>query len=346
MKKHSSHKTLNFGWRDFSSPEIKSEINSAEVISCKKKTNTKITPISNVVKNKSGGIKLPGLSKFHNNISKIAKKFSNNNKSSFRSVEAVYSGAYSLAGLDMQNRDVANKVHKFDEAYGMSRINMNPAMPGKYDLKSVRDRRIAANFARVMSKIAEDNVGGEIEGDDFWDVNRIMSRKISKESILKCRMSREKRRIVSLLDSSPSCSDYSNFYSKMAVVAAEYGDVEMYDAPNGHIVHRWSLRKKRFERFLTPQDILAGVSQWSLFRNRVVVIFSDYDAAGISLKNTIHNKVYYFCTEYGADHATSHIYNTARRITKNMSSVNTKNLVVYSGITNTRQFAKTAKKMK
>ena len=339
MKKHSNPKTLNFGWRDFSSPGLKTEIKPPEV---KKRTKTKIAPIPNAVKNKSGGTLLPGLSKFHNNISKIGKKFSNNNKSSFLSVEAVYDGNYSSVGLDMDDKTVAKKVYKFDEAYGMSRINMNPSMPGKYDLKSVRDRRIASNFARVMSKIAEDNVGAETEGDDFWDVNSIMSRKISKESILKCRMSREKRRIILLLDSSPSCSDYTNFYSKMAVVAAEYGDVEMYDAPNGHIVHRWSLRKKRFERFLTPQDILDGVSQWSLFRNRVVVIFSDYDATSISLKNTIHNKVYYFCTEYGADFSTSHI----NRIARTINPVNTKNLVVYSGITNTRQFAKTAKKMK
>ena len=345
MKKHSSPKQLNFGWRDFSSPGLKTT-QPVKKTSPKMKSSvlsSKFVGSSNTanlttVKNKSGGTLLPGLSKFHNNISKIEKKFSNNNKSSFRSVEAIYDGNFSLVGLSINDK----KVNRFDEAVGMSKINMNPAMPGKYDLRSVRDRRIAANFARVMSKIAEDNVGAETEGDDFWDVNRIMSRKISKESILKCRMSREKRRIVLLLDSSPSCSSYSNFYSKMAVVAAEYGDVEMYDAPNGRIVHRWNLRKKRFERFLTPQDILAGVSEWSMFRNRVVVIFSDYDAAHIALKNTVHNKIYYFNTEYDANSEEGHINYLARRV----KPVNTKNLVVYSGIINTGQFARTAKKMK
>ena len=109
-------------------------------------------------------------------------------------------------------------------------------------------------------------------------------------------MSREKHNIIIILDSSPSCSRYANFYGKIASQCVQYGDVELYDGPNARLVHIYKPREKSFVTFLTAEDIFNNVHEWSLFKNRTIIFFGDSDGLYTVLKNTVHNKVYYFYT--------------------------------------------------
>jgi len=136
---------------------------------------------------------------------------------------------------------------------------------------------------------------GEPEpGDEFWDVDRLLNRRLSRENILNCKMSREKESIIMILDSSPSCARQARFYSQLASVAALHSDVELYNAPNARLVEIYNRRKRKFVKCITPQDIMADVHTWSLFRNRVIIFFGDGDGQQIISNAADHNKIYWF----------------------------------------------------
>jgi hypothetical protein len=240
--------------------------------------------------------------------------------------------------MDVMKYSQRRKIDQFDEDVNMSRINMYPALPGKYTLEGARNRRLAVELSRVISKLAEDHVGAALEGDEFWDCDRLSMRKLNRESIYKCRMTREKHNIIIMLDSSPSCDEYSNFYSDIASQCVQFGDIELYDAPNARIVHMYSNRKKAFVEFFTIEDILKDVHMWSLFKNRTIVFFGDFDGLHIVLGGTINNKVYYFCTQDTDD--------IQWYLKDNTKPCNYRNLEIIPNITSVESFMKACKKLK
>ena len=50
-----------------------------------------------------------------------------------------------------------------------------------YTLEELENRRISTYLELIISKIAEDDTGDVIDGDDYWNVDKLMKRKFSKE---------------------------------------------------------------------------------------------------------------------------------------------------------------------
>lgn len=306
MKKHTN--PLQTNWRNFTTTSKKVKKASPKLDSAAPKLNVKLKPSENKANsngnlnvlskaNSLGSNTLPGLSKFHNNPKDIVKRFKNNSNLANNDIYLRSNSDEVNKMIETLNDEDQEKYFSFNSAKNYSRINRFPSKPGKYNLEGVKNRRLGAVFSRVISKIAEDSYGAVTEGDDFWDTDRLAMRSINKESIYKCRNSREKQNIIVILDSSPSCSELSDLYSKIAIECINYGDVELYDAPNARLVHMYSHKQQKFAKFLTIEDIKKNVHSWSLFKNRTIIFFGDFDGAHVVFKNTIHNKVYYFTNE-------------------------------------------------
>ena len=341
MKKHTN--LIKTDWRNYTSG-LESELRTETEV--KTTTLPNSPPISaNTskssmphVKNNSGGQPLPGLGKLRNNPANINRKF-NSNTNAFD----PYNSKLLQNGKDRANltNPQKNKLESFTQDCDYSRINKNPAPAGKLSLKGVRDRRLGVELARTISKLAEDNIGAYTEGDDYWDCDRLAMRQITKESIFNCKMSREKHNIIIILDSSPSCSKYANFYSKIASQCVQYGDVELYDGPNARLVHIYKPREKSFVKFLTAEDIYNNIHKWSLFKNRTIIFFGDSDGLSIAVKNTVHNKVYYFYTSDEND-----FQYALQDHTDYGGDCNTKNLKPIYNIKDVDSFMKACKKLK
>ena len=222
--------------------------------------------------------------------SSVTQRFKNNIKSNnVLSTNSQVKDAYKT----YYNMNKGYKIDDFCNDLDMHR-NLDIAAKGKFDLDVSGNRRMATKFAVLLSKIAEDMTGEPEPGDEFWDVERLLNRRLSRENILNCKMSREKESIIMILDSSPSCSRQARFYSQLASIAALHSDVELYNAPNARLVEIYNRRKRKFVKCITPQDIMADVHEWSLFRNRVIIFFGDGDGQNILEKAADHNKIYWF----------------------------------------------------
>jgi len=256
-----------------------------------------------------GRFNLPSAAKYRNNQSIVTNKFNSQSGISFKNqTDILYStGDYTKLRYSSTNehhdfmKTLTYKEQRawsdFNEYRDFSKITLKPAMSLGFKLDTRGDRRIATEFARVISKIAEDNSGSLVEGNSIWDMNKILYRKLDNRNIIHCKGDKDKQSVILMLDSSPSCSKYVGFYSEMAVIAGVFNDVDMYDTPNGRLVHRWNAREREFERFLTVADICNKVHEWTLFNNRVILYFGDFDGIIMVLKNSYNNKIFYFGTE-------------------------------------------------
>jgi len=356
LKKHIN--PLKTNWRNFTTtskkvttpfmdsakaPELNVKLKTSEI----KADSLKNLNVSSKV-NSSGGSKLPGLSKLHNNPKNIIKRFKNNSKGNDKTRNFVYGRRNTLEKREefnnmyrIMSRDEQDRYHDFENHKHYSKINKNPAKPGKLDLNGVKNRRLGAAFSRVISKIAEDNVGAYTEGDDFWDADRLAMRTINKESIYKCRMSREKHNVIVALDSSPSCSAEAHLYSQIAIECIKYGDIELYDAPNARLVHMYSNKNNKFVEFLTLEDLKKNVHRWSLFKNRTIIFFGDFDGVNVVFNSTSNNKVYYFCSKNKLDCEDKIKYKNMKGISHNF-----RNLKMIPGIWDLNKFMDACKKLK
>lgn len=148
-------------------------------------------------------------------------------------------------------------------------------------------RKLNASFAVLASKIAEDAVSWPTIGDDEWDVPAIMRRKYDKRPLSHCKQSREKSRLVLVLDTSPSCRKYAEFFQAIAQAGLAFGDVEIYDAPNGYVTHKLIPG----EGWLVVSH--EGAIDWRL-QNRHVIFFGDWDGASNVIHNSQKSKMYWF----------------------------------------------------
>lgn len=354
MKKHIN--PLQTNWRNFTTTSKK--VNKLPKLdSAAPKLNVELKPSENEANsnvnlevlskaNSLGSNTLPGLSKFHNNPKDIVKRFKNNSnlaKNIIYSEKGRYDSDSELSKmLDSLSDEELYNYDTFRSARDYSRINKFPSKAGKYNLEGVKNRRLGATFARAISKIAEDSYGAVTEGDDFWDTDRLAMRSINKESIYKCRNSREKQNIIVMLDSSPSCSELSDLYSKIAIECINYGDIELYDAPNGRLVHIYDNKQQKFVKFLNIEDIKKNVHRWSLFKNRTIIFFGDFDGERVVFNNTLNNKIYYFNKKQD--------YECLDRMKlyhkRNTAPHNFRNLTMIPNIYNLKNFMEACKKLK
>ncbi len=162
--------------------------------------------------------------------------------------------------------------------------------PQAFSLDGKYLRGLAARFARMVSKVAEDSADMPTPGDDEWDLEELRMRRFTGRQVSQCRMTREKRKVAVVLDTSPSCEHQARLFGAVAQVAEALGDCELYDAPNFAI----SAHKLEDEWETLPEVERV----WS-FRKRVVLAFGDFDGIDrISAASQLRgNKIYWFCCE-------------------------------------------------
>ena len=176
----------------------------------------------------------------------------------------------------------------------------------------LQKRRLANALGTIVSKIAEDRAGEPTIGDDEWNVDELLYRTITRRSINSCKQSRERERIILILDTSPSCAEESRFYMDIAKSSVNLNDLEMYDAPNGHIVKEYNALDRKF--IPIGKDKSTIFSKWEMFVNRTIIFFGDYDGRRIINEASKHNNIYWFnpvYTEhdyYHEDFVGNHIY--------------------------------------
>lgn len=169
-----------------------------------------------------------------------------------------------------------------EESAGVGSLNYNKA----FFLEELRRRRIVTTFALLMSKVAEDLTGWPIPGEDEWSVPDLMARHLDRRPLTQCRHSREKERVVVIIDTSGSCLHQARFFSSIATAAVAAGDVEIYDAPNAGI------RARKGRRGWQPVEHTA----WN-FSRRTVIFFGDFDGGDVVIRASRRNKLYWFCSE-------------------------------------------------
>ena len=167
--------------------------------------------------------------------------------------------------------------------------NFNPA-PQAFALEGRHMRGLAARFARMVSKVAEDSADLPIQGDEEWDLVELRQRRFTGRLISQCRMTREKRKVAVVLDTSPSCEHQARLFGAIAGVAEALGDCEIYDAPN-FAMHARNLHGQW-------EALDAAEREWQ-FQRRVVLAFGDFDGIErISQASALRgNKIYWFCCE-------------------------------------------------
>ena len=179
-------------------------------------------------------------------------------------------------------------------------INLGKAKSA-FDLEQgLKIRRLSTVLANVIAKLAEDQNCEPVPGDDEWNIDDLLMRKITKMPVNACRQSRERSNIVLMLDSSPSCKKQSAFYSSLAIGAVGMNVLDVYDAPNCKVIRKFNYRTKRFEEFMSKDEVSAGVKGWDYIKGRTVLFFGDYDGSEQMEQESNHNKVFWFNPDFGA----------------------------------------------
>jgi len=205
-----------------------------------------------------------------------------------------------VEALDYSSHTNAFIGNKSDESV---RFNYNEKASRSLGIEyySSRNKRYGTLFANLIAKLAEDSSGVDIEGDEFWDEQLLTERTITRQNINKCKKDKTKERIVLMLDTSPSCRTVADFYGLIANIAEGYDDIEVYDVPNGRIVHKYSRRYRRFVPAWNLEDIVNRAQEWKYMKNRTVLIFSDSDCSGIVEKNIGINNAIVLCHQTRSD---------------------------------------------
>lgn len=182
----------------------------------------------------------------------------------------------------------------FKQRQGYS-INWDKVNSNK-DLVYLKKQRLTSKLGIIFSKIAEDLTGFPIEGDDEWNMQELMNRRITKRPLYHCRQSREKESLVLLLDTSPSCDEQAQFFSEIATSALKFKDVEVYSCPNGWIDYRWVYKSKKIlkQRVEFKDNHVGSDNLYTKFKNRVIIYFSDYDGWAETKFASQYNKIYFF----------------------------------------------------
>ena len=161
-----------------------------------------------------------------------------------------------------------------------------------FTYEQLKNKKLSSTLSLLFGKIAEERMGDKQEGSDKWDIDKIMFRRISKKIITDCKYSREKKQLVLMLDSSPSCRNMARVYSKIATESATFDDIEIYDAPNGYAHSIYDARTKSFRKL--EREELDYTYHWKGFNNRTIIYFGDYDATSSIHSAYKYNDIHWF----------------------------------------------------
>ena len=173
-----------------------------------------------------------------------------------------------------------------DDPLGTDPKEGSPNYSQAFALDLARRRRLSRTLGVIMAKVAEDLAGRPIPGDEEWDPDSLMERRLTRRPLSQCRISREKRSLVLILDTSGSCLPQARFYNRLADAAVKAGDVELYAAPNAGLLAR---RGRRGWKGLADPS-------WK-FKGRTIIFFGDFDGGDAVVEASWRNKVYWFCSE-------------------------------------------------
>jgi len=195
------------------------------------------------------------------------------------------------------DNDSTDNADESDELNNDENGEMNRRSLYEEAIEALRIRRLRSAFATVISKVAEDLAGYDVDGDDLWDVEALMTRRFTNRPLYSCRKSLEKEKVILALDFSGSCWDYSNFFKSLAEIAEKFGDVEVFDASNG-----FSVSEDNYNLCLTDKNYYP----FSYFKNRVVIFFGDFDGGASLVDLSRIAKVYWFSCEERYDDLDEH----------------------------------------
>ena len=185
--------------------------------------------------------------------------------------------------------EVESERQEKEERERFSRLNLSLA-PKAFELEGRYIRVLASRFARMVSKVAEDSADMPVQGDEEWDMAELLQRRFTGRMVSQCRMTREKRKVAVVLDTSPSCEHQARLFASVARVAEELGDCDLYDAPNFSITARHT-----GSGWVTLPD---EEQEWQ-FQKRVVLAFGDFDGIDRIAKASRErgNRIYWFSCE-------------------------------------------------
>ena len=199
---------------------------------------------------------------------------------------------------DANEDELENNRYNSKRHFRTNSWRLNPKRErSAFSYETLRNRKLSSTLALLFSKIAEERMGDKVIGEDKWDIEDIMFRRISKKLVTNCKYSREKQRLVLMLDSSPSCIDMANTYSEIATEAAMFDDLEIYDAPNGYAHSMYNASRKEF-RILTDEE-LDATYHWNCFEDRTIIYFGDQDAHSSIKRAYKYNEIHWFYQAYG-----------------------------------------------
>ena len=197
-----------------------------------------------------------------------------------------------------------------EEGYTYEEDNGNAKSNEEFSLgDNLPNKRLGTVFAQLVEHIAEELGIEDAEGDDFWDMRKLLKRSINPHIPLsECKKGKLKEKIVLILDTSGSCAWLAEFYSQIAQVAIEHGLVELYTAPNGIITAKWDKKKKSWTQISDDNGVEStGVGDWNtLFENRTIIFFGDFDGADSVIEASWNNKIFWFSSEERYADTTEH----------------------------------------
>jgi len=161
-------------------------------------------------------------------------------------------------------------------------------------------RRVQSSVSLMLNKIAEDNTGFPYEGDEFWDIDRLMQRSYTKAQLKHCKFDRDKESVAFLVDTSPSCRDMAETYSRLVSSVLDRGDVTLVRAPNARPMQYYDRGSKDWHYYshTASRDDEEDVELWKdLFRGRKVIFFGDTDGEYIVSAASRFCDVYWFYNE-------------------------------------------------
>jgi hypothetical protein len=192
------------------------------------------------------------------------------------------------------NRDDAKYYRRSGSSW---KLNKKPERSA-FSYDALHNRKLGSTLALLFSKIAEERMGDKIIGEDKWDVEDIMFRRVSKKVITNCKYTREKKHLILVLDSSPSCKDMAQTYSEIATESAMFDDVEIYDAPNGYAHSIYDPLRKDFVHL--NDEELDAMYLWNCLQGRTIIYFGDEDAVRSIDKSRKHNEIHWFYKSYSS----------------------------------------------
>jgi hypothetical protein len=196
-----------------------------------------------------------------------------------------------------------SKIH-YTEGLQFSYDHNDEAVEEAFEINDVdSERRIKSLCGVIISKIAEDHTGYPTDGEDEWDMERLMYRRISKIPLASCRQTRERERIIFIADTSPSCDEEAEFYSSLLSSLADRGDVDLIRAPNARPCSYYNRKTKKWDSMFKDYDNKYywdwNVESWHHFwQNRTIIFFGDLDGQEFIVQGSLHNVVYAFLHEY------------------------------------------------